>query len=188
MRGKWVTWYFYCLVNTALILLTSLPASLLVWLSIPVAEDPSQNNPSCHTLTPTQSLLLIATVFSRDAAVVVSVSILQFCNQSCTSNPLCLCRILLRGQGLPAGPACIVLQPWSLALQTGIQIVKKTPGFLGTRSLNKLSSATDKGQNPYVLKKTNKKVVLSKCTGNIWQLIWITFIPLHSAQEKIYIL
>lgn len=37
-------------------------------------------------LAQTHSLLLIAIVFSRDASVVASVSILQFRNQACTSK------------------------------------------------------------------------------------------------------
>lgn len=62
-------------------------------------------------------------------------------------------------------PACIVLHQQSLALKTGIQTVVKAPGFFEGGTLNKLFSTTDRGQNPYALKKQQKRCYFQNLQG-----------------------
>lgn len=108
-RNNWVTRCLYCPVNTALHLLTSLPASLLAQLLVPVVEDAAQNNPSCHTCTQTHTLLLMASVFSGGCccsgwcpfpglAIGPAPANLYVCAESCWEDGVSL----LRGWGVPA--------------------------------------------------------------------------------------
>lgn len=121
------------------------------------------------TCTHTHSLLLIASVFSEGCCCSGLCVHPWSHNCLCTSKLLCLCRILLRGGGLPTGPSTCQLTSCCTSgarhrKQTPKPVVKE-PGFLGGGILNKLSSTTDRGQNPYALKKQQKREYFQNLQG-----------------------
>lgn len=116
---------------------TSLPASLLAWLLIPMAEDSSQNNPSCYTHARTHTHSCLSPVSSPgEAAVVVHVS---------TPSPA-------------SGPAPAKLYVCAESCwEDGVSLDTEGASIFGwVGTLNKLSSTADRGWSPCALKKQQK--------------------------------